>query len=167
MDKIIVKNPKEIISYHNDVYFFDEKTIDLLNKGYKNFLSKVKCLIIDGYIIIFMNYEFENIFEIGKLNEEGIFNIEMIIKFTNGFEEEKKRLETLGINNYIRCSSIFSNNKNSPFYSVSPFFNKDNKIIGNAYKINNQNKIKDFSDYVYNKIFIKMLHFIYYLKKIY
>jgi hypothetical protein len=112
-----------------------------------------------------MNYGFGNIFEIGKLNKEGIFNIEMIIKFSNDFEEEKKRFGNLGFNEYIYCTTVFSNDKKSPFYSISPFLNKDNKIIGTAYKINNTSKIKDFSDYAYNKIFIKMLHFVYYLKK--
>ena len=165
MDKIIVKNHNETISYHNDICFLDKETINLLNKEYKKFLSQNKCLIIDKYIIIVMNYTFENIFEIGKLNKEGIFNIEIIIKFTNGLEEEKKRFEKLRFNDYIYCTTVFSNDKNSPFYSISPFLNKDNKIIGNAYKIDNPAKIKDFSDYAYNKIFIKMLHFIYYLKK--
>ena len=111
-----------------------------------------------------MNYEFENIFEIGKLNEEGIFNIEMIIKFKNDFEEVIKRLEAIGLNNFMKCSLLFSNVKNFPFYYISPFFNKDNKIIGNAYRINNPFKIKDYSDYEYNKMFIKMLHFIHYIK---
>ena len=165
MDKIIVKNHKETISYHNNIYLLEEETIDLLNKKYRKLLSKNKCLIIDEYLIIFMKNKLENIFEIGKLNKEGIFNIDMIIKFTNNFEEEKKRLEKSGLNNYIKNSTVFHNDNNSPFYSISPFFNKDNKIIGNAYKINNSSKIKDFSDYTYNKIFIKMLYFIHYLKK--
>ena len=93
LDKIIVKNHTESISFHNDIYLFEEEAINFLNKGSKDLFSKKKCLITDGYILIFMNYGNENIFEIGKLNEEGIFNIEMIIKSTNGFEEEKKRLE--------------------------------------------------------------------------
>ena len=40
MDKIIIKNHTESISYHNDIYFFEEETINLLDKRYKNLLSK-------------------------------------------------------------------------------------------------------------------------------
>jgi hypothetical protein len=46
MDEIIVKNHKETISYHNDICFFEEETIDLLNKEYKKFLKKNKCFNI-------------------------------------------------------------------------------------------------------------------------
>ena len=124
-----------------------------------NSFTKSYCIIGDNKVLILNNSKHKNIIEVGKLNNYGLFEIELIIDIKNNYDEEEKKILKFGFEKYFQTYFVFTNKKDK-FDYISPLFNEENKIKGYGYKIiknpfdNNSN---DFSDYVYNDILIKVI----------
>ena len=165
-DFIITRNNNEKIFYYDNYYLLGEEIIGLINEKFKEYFTKCNCLFGDKKIFIFELSTYKNLIEIGKLDSDGAFKIELIIDIFNNYEKEEKKLFDLGYNMYYSSFFVFTNEDGKG--NISPLFDESKKLKGYGYKINQKslnNYNNNFSDYDINNILIKIIYLIIYFKR--
>ena len=157
---ILVKNHEQLF-FHNNCYLLDEETIGKINENYKQNLANFECLIGDKRIFIFNNIAHKHIIEVGKLDKNGVFQIDLIIDVYNNYEEEQLKI-IYSKGDYVKTYFVFGGDKKDKYASVSPYFDNNRKLKGYGYLLNqnvfNKNKVEDFSDCHINKYLVKMIY---------
>ena len=157
LDYIIVRNHSDKIHYINDYYLLDGEIVGKVNENLKNNLQKFECLIGDDLIFIF--HDSNNIINVGKLDNNGLFKIKLIIDINNNVNEVEQKIIEEG-KSYIRKHFVFTSNQNNEIKRISPYFGDNLRVKGYGYPIDKNvfNKIEDFSDFNINNFLIKMIY---------
>ena len=154
--KLIQENSKKSFYYFYDFLILKEERFYSLTKNLNFFNNnKFYCMFGDGKIFIFPNYGNSFIIEIGTFNKNWQFIIEFIFDY-NSKEIYQKNLGSLinnGFKDYIDCKLLFCFQNDY----VSPIFDENYKIVGNAIKYNE--KITDYKNYFINKYLKTLVKF--------
>ena len=158
---IITKNNSEKIYYYDEYILSNEIIMELLNIDKKIF-PKFEYYSKDEYIFLFHPMKNETIIEVGKLNDQNIFKIKFLIESSKDYESIIHMLQTKTFSQFISSSFIFSNFNNNSNDNYSPFFDEQNNIIGNGYRLGKG--FNNFSDCYFNPMFINIIYLIIYFK---
>ena len=151
---IIVKNNDEKIYYYNNYFLLDKKTVELLDIIPQMF-PKLEYFGKEGHIFLFQSFEGRTIIELGSLDNQHIFKIEILIEISKNYQTIINIIKTKKFREFYLTSFLFHNN-------FSPVFDEEKEIIGYAYKINEGQN--NFSNYHYNQILMKIIYLILFFK---
>ena len=166
---IITRNNNEKIFYYNNLYLLTEEIVKLINIDSKIF-QKIQFLIKEKNIFLFPKFEGQNIIEIGNLNENNCFEIEYLIDANKDHSLIINNIQELNYHDFFTSSFAFKNvsekgndkESKNEFSNVSPFFDRQNNIIGYGYKISKD--IDNFSNSYYSPILINNIYLIIFFK---
>jgi ubiquitin C-terminal hydrolase len=151
--KIIIEKYK-FINYYKDFILISGKTKNYFYEDiylYNNFYVQ-DCLVCFGDNNIFIILQLlQNLIEIGELNDKNIFqpNIILDIYNKNDYNISINLLLSNGYNQYMKYYLLFSDDY------ISPIFNKENNIIGQAYRYSKS--FNDYSDFIHKEKYLKFM----------
>ena len=148
---------KKIIYYYNNLFLLDEKTIKLSILNI-NLFTKIECFIKDRYILLFREQEGITYIDIGKLDEQNKFRLELLVYTTKDSKYIKNYVGENDFSSFYKSSFIFKNNPNNKFSYFSPFFSKNNNIIGYGFKLTK--KFNNYNNINYNPVLVNIIYLI-------
>jgi hypothetical protein len=123
----------------------------------------MKILLKEKHIFLFPEFKGKNIVEIGVLDEQNCFKIEILIDSLTDQKSIIKNINSYSFDNFCLASFVFTNDEKNKFSKVSPYLDKNN-FSGYAYRINEKTINQNVLDFYYSPILLNNIYLIRYFK---
>ena len=157
---IITKNNSEKIYYYDNCFILNEIIMKLLNIDLNNY-PRFNYYIKKQNIFIFQSLNSKTIIEVGKFDSQNTYKVDFLIETIKGYKQIINLIQNKTFIQFFTSHFIL---KFGGIKGYSPFFDGQNKVIGNAYFLKKGNN--NFSNDYYNPNFMNIIFLIIYFKNL-